>query len=62
MTITKLSPRELREYKPRLRFNWRCENCDSTWTGGVTTAYCCGLYAVEVEDEADEIEFQEAAE
>lgn len=59
-TLGKSSTRELREYKPRLRFNWRCENCGTEWSGAANEGYCCGLYAVEVEDE--EIEMQGAAE
>jgi hypothetical protein len=50
--LGKSSPRDLRDYKPRLSFNWRCANCKAEWVGGVTTAYCCGEYAVD----ADEVE------
>jgi hypothetical protein len=47
--LGKTSPRELREWKPRRRFNWRCPDCKAEWEGGVTTAYHCGVYAVDAE-------------
>lgn len=51
-TIHKLSPRELREYKPRLRFNYRCVECGQEFTGAANENYCCGRYAVDVDEEA----------
>jgi hypothetical protein len=33
--LGKASPRDLRDYKPRLSFNWRCANCKAEWVGGV---------------------------
>lgn len=45
------SQRELREYKPRLRFNWRCPECGQEWEGDVTTQGHCGVYAVDADEE-----------
>jgi hypothetical protein len=45
------SPRDLREYKPRLSFNWRCPECGCEWKGGVTTQYHCGVYAVDADED-----------
>lgn len=56
VNFAKLSPRELRESKPRLSFNWRCPECKCEWVGGVTTAYHCGVYAVEIDYEIDDDE------
>jgi hypothetical protein len=46
------SPRDIREnyVKPRLRFNWRCENCGSEWEGNLTEGYCCRMYAVDADE------------
>jgi hypothetical protein len=52
--LGKSSPSDLRDYKPRLTFNWRCPECKYEWSGGVTTAYHCGVYAVDVEELEDE--------
>jgi hypothetical protein len=53
--LGKTSPRELREYKPRLRFNWRCPECKSEWEAPcVPSPYCCGVYAVDADEETDE--------
>ncbi len=51
--LHKMSPREVRELKPRLRFNWRCPECKDEWVGPVTTAYCCGVYAVDADEEME---------
>jgi hypothetical protein len=48
------SPRDLRDYKPRLSFNWRCPECGCEWKGGVTTQYHCGVYAVDADEETGE--------
>ena len=58
-TPGKLSPRELREWKPRLRFNYRCVECGCEFTGAAHQGYCCGQYAVDVDEER---EAQEEAE
>lgn len=47
------SPREQREWKPRLTFNWRCPECKQEWEGGVTTQYHCGVYAVDADETED---------
>jgi hypothetical protein len=52
--LGKSSPRDLRDYKPRLTFHWRCTECGCEWKGGVTTAYHCGLYAVDADEPEDE--------
>jgi len=52
-TLGKSSPAELRELKPRLTFNWRCPECNQEWVGGVTTAYHCGVYAVDADEESE---------
>jgi hypothetical protein len=49
--LGKSSPRDLRDYKPRLSFNWRCPECGCEWGGPVTEAYHCGLYAVDADDD-----------
>ena len=53
MTTThKSSPRELREWKPRLRFNYRCVECGEAFSGAANENYHCGQYAAE-EDECE---------
>jgi hypothetical protein len=51
--LGKPSPRDLRDYKPRLSFNWRCPECKAEWVGGVTAAYHCGLYAVDADEDEE---------
>lgn len=45
----KLSPREKRQAEPR--WSYRCEVCKNEWhaTGYLTTQYCCGEYATEID-------------
>jgi hypothetical protein len=48
------TPKSAREWKPRLRFNWRCPECKSEWEAPcVPSPYCCGVYAVDADEETE---------
>lgn len=49
--LGKSSPRDLRDYKPRLRFNWKCVECGCEFTGAANEGYCCGQYAKDADEE-----------
>jgi hypothetical protein len=51
MKLAAFSPREIREYKPRLRFNYRCVECGCEFTGAANEGYCCGQYAKDADEE-----------
>jgi hypothetical protein len=51
--LGKSSPRGLRDYKPRLSFNWRCVECGMVFVAPTQEGYHCGQYAVDA-DEGDE--------
>jgi hypothetical protein len=51
--LGKSSPRDLRDYKTRLSFNWRCAECGYEWGGPVTEAYHCRQYAVDADEETE---------
>jgi hypothetical protein len=45
------APCDLR--KPRLRFHWRCPECQYEWHGPVQDAHHCGVYAVDADEETE---------